>query len=317
MRGLGSVIPEVGKSIKVLPSELLNFGIITPGKIFYVSSVVGSNNNTGLETGEPKATLAGAISAATANNNDIIFLLPGHAETLTTATALPLNKAGITIVGLGSGSLRPTFTFGAAAATIPVSAANVYIQNVLFKANFADVASAFTLTAAPEFQIDSCEFRDTSSILNFLTIVTTTVSVNADGLMFTNNKVRGLGTTAATTPIKIAGTIDRVEISGNFITLAVLNNTSAVLAHGALVVTNLLMQSNRVFRPNTDTATGALLITTSSTTNTGIVANNYVQHADVAAALLVTAGSIYGMFNNLADGDADASGFVLPAIGAN
>lgn len=259
-----------------------------------------------------------AMAQCLASRGDVILVAPGHTETISNATALLLNVAGVTIVGLGNGSLRPTFTLDTATtANIPVTAANVTVKNCIFIANFADIVSCFTNNAGPEFAILNCEFRDTSAILNFLTIVTTTVTVNADGLKFNGNRLKITGITAATTPIKIAGTIDRVQINDNFITKAVLNNTSCLLAHGALVVTNLEMARNYVFSANTDSATGAFLITTSSTTNSGMVHDNYVQGLDVAAALLVTAGSVYGMFNNLYDGDADASGFVLPAIGAN
>jgi hypothetical protein len=275
------------------------------------------NDNDG--TVRAFSTLAGAVAACTANSGDTILVLPGHTETISSSSALTLNVAGINIWGLGKGSNRPTFTLDTATtAVVNVTAANVTVQNILFVANFAAIATCFTLTTAKDFTVNQCEFRDTSSILNFVAIVTTNSTDNAaDGLTFTNNIVRGSGTTAATTPIKIAGNCDRVTISGNFITLAILNNTSAVLAHTSKVVTGLLMQGNKVFRPNTDTATGGILITTSSTTNTGIVCDNYVFHSDVAAAILVTAGSIYGMFNNLAIGDADASGYVLPAIGTN
>lgn len=300
----------------------------TPGRFFLVGksgitneseikAIYGNNYPDG--TPVIYTTVALAVAQCVANRGDKIIVLPGHTETISSNTALTLSIAGVEIIGVGTGSLRPTFTLDTAAtAVVNVTAANITIRNILFIANYADIATCFTLTTAKEFTVDGCEFRDTSSSLNFLTIVTTNSTNNAaDGLNFINNKISGAGTTAATTPIKIAGNCDRVTINDNYINLAVLNNTSAVLAHTSKVVTNLLMARNKVFRPNTDTATGALLITTTSTTNTGIVCDNYVQHADVAGALLVTAGSIYGMFNNMADGDADASGFILPAIGGN
>ena len=289
------------------------------GTAWFVNSVIGSDGNSGKKPSTPFATVAGAISAATASNDDVIYVMSGHAETITSATSFgSLSKAGVNIVGLGFGARRPTFTFTTAAtARINVTAAGVTIRNCLFIANFADVATCILNNTGPEMQIIGCEFRDTDSIHNFLAIVTTTVSVSADGLTFNSNKVLGAGTTAATTPIKILGTLNRLIVQDNYINLAALSNTSALIAHAALVVTNADIARNKVFRPSTDSATGAFLITTSSTTNSGMVYDNYVQGADVAAALLVTVGSIYGMMNNLYDGDADASGFVLPAIGAN
>lgn len=263
-------------------------------------------------------TLALASAACVASRGDIIFVMPGHTETISSSTAVTLSVAGITVIGLGKGSLRPTFTLDTVATSrINVTGSNITIANCLFIANFADIATVFLNNAGPSFEVLNCEFRDTSSILNFLAIVTTTVSVNADGLKFNGNRLKILGITAATTPIKILGTMDRLTINDNYVTKAVLNNTSCLLAHGALVVTNLEMARNRIFSANTDSATGGFLITTSATTNSGMVYDNYVQGLDVAAAILVTAGCNYGMFNNLYDGDADKSGFVLPAIGTD
>jgi hypothetical protein len=309
-----------GVSIRGVP-----LAVTHPGQVFWVgNSTVLSPGARGASDGNdgtynaPFATLEYALSRCVASRGDLIFIKPGHAESIANATTLTFDKAGVAVVGLGQGSLRPTFTFTTAnTANIPVTAGNITIHNCLFVANFAAIASVFTLTAAPEFVVDGCEFRDTSSILNFVTIVTTVVSTNNDGLVFTNNNVFGLGTTAATTPIKIAATHNRLTISDNRITLAVLNNTSALLAHGALVVSNLLMQNNRVYRPNTDTATGGILITTTATTNTGLVCDNFVRALDAAAALLMPTGTSYGAFNNYYTGEADLSGFLLPAAASD
>lgn len=299
---------------------------VTTGKTFLVcpTTIPNYDNLSDMFTPDSDgttrlySTIASALTQCVASRGDVIYVAPWYTETLTSATSLGISKAWVSIIGLGTGSLRPTITFGTAATTtIAVSADNVTLKNILFVANFADITSAFTLTTAAEFEVSNCEFRDTSSILNFVAIITTTVSVDSNGLKFNGNRLALLGTTAATTPIKVANTLNRIMINDNYVTKAVLNNTSCLLAHGALVVTNLEMNNNKVFSANTDSATGAFLITTSSTTNTGMVCNNYVQGLDVAGALLVTAGSKYGMFNNLYDWDADASGFVLPAIGTN
>jgi len=266
----------------------------------------------------PTLAAAFADSNVVTARGDVLLLLPGHTETITSATSLTLNKSGVQIIGLGKGALRPTITFTTAtSARINVTAANISFENCIFVANVAAVVTAFLLTTAPDFEVNNCAFRDTSSILNFVALITTTVSVVADGLVFTNNRVSMLGTTATTTPIKVAGTHSRLTISDNFFVKAVLNNTSCVLAHGALVVTNLEMARNIVFSANTDSATGAFLVTTTSTTNTGMITDNRVKALDVAGALLIPTGAIYGMMDNKYTGDADTSGFVLPAIGTD
>jgi len=297
---------EGGLTVRNLP--ILN---VYTRDVHWVDSSASANGKGSFK--RPFATLQAAIDHASAG--DEILIKGAHAETISSATALLFNKAGISISGLERGSRRPTFTLDTAnTAKIPVSAANVSIEGCLFVANFADIATVFLLTTAPEFNCSGNEFRDTTSSLNVLTVVTTTVSVNSDGLKVNGNKVRSLGTTAATTMVKVANTLDRIEINDNFFVGAVLNNTAALLAHGALVVTNLEMARNKVYRPNTDTATGGILITTSSTTNSGMVYDNKVKCLDAAAIILVTAGSVYGMFDNKVSGAADTSGFVLPAL---
>jgi hypothetical protein len=89
-----------------------------PGAVFWVSNAStllvgqkgGSDGNRGTYDA-PFSTLAGALTACTAGRGDIIFVKPGHAETISSASILSLNVAGVAIVGLGSGSNRPTLTF--------------------------------------------------------------------------------------------------------------------------------------------------------------------------------------------------------------
>lgn len=290
---------------------------VMPGRVWWVGSASGGGDGNPGTRARPLATLDNAIGRCTANKGDIIILMPGHAETITSATALLLDVAGITIIGLGTGASRPTFTLSTANTTkIPVSAANISIFNCVFVGNFLSIATCFLLTTAPEFSVDLCEFRDTSAVLGFLSIITTTVAVNADGLRFTRNTVQSDATTTPGPAVVLAGTIDRVTINDNFITHTVAsNNVAALLEHGALVVTHLEVARNRVYSINTDTATGAILVKTTAITGSGMIFDNKVRALDVAAAILVPAAAVqYGQFNNLYTGDVAFSGFVLPAI---
>ncbi len=90
----------------------------------------GSDGNSGENPEEPLATLDYAIGKCTASNGDIIIAKEGHAETLTTTAALDV--AGVTIIGLGSGDARPTFTVNAAINGLLVTAANARIYNLKF-----------------------------------------------------------------------------------------------------------------------------------------------------------------------------------------
>ena len=77
-----------------------------PGKVFWVSSTVGLNGNKGTYE-NPFQTIDFAVGRCRANKGDIIFVMPGHVETVTAAAGLDLDVAGITLVGLGNGNLRP------------------------------------------------------------------------------------------------------------------------------------------------------------------------------------------------------------------
>lgn len=292
------------------------------GNILFVSSLIGadSGGNDG-SLRKPFATLAYALTRVTANNDDVVFLMPGHAETIISATTLTLNVAGVSIIGMGTGAKRPIVTYTTAnTATISVTANNVTVQNVLFVGNFLSIASAFTINAGADFWCDNCEFRDTSATLGFLSAFTTIVSTATDGLTLTNNKVQSDATTTPGPMLVIANTIARVTVSRNTVWHTVAsNNISALIEHGALVVDKLVCEWNYIYSINTDTATGAILVKTTATTGSGIIAHNRVRALDVAAAIMVTAAAIqYGSFDNLYIGDGvQLSGFVLPAIGSD
>lgn len=296
-----------------------------PGQVFWVSNATtvlpgqigGSDGNPGTFAA-PFSTLEYALSRTTANRGDIIFIKPGHAESITSATALNFDTAGVAIVGLGTGTKRPTFTYTTAnTATIPVTADNMSIQNCLFVGNFLSIASAFTLAAAAYFTVDNCSFTDTSAILGFLSVVKTTVSTNSDFLQVSNCYIKSDATTKSVAPIQVLNTMTGLTVKNNFVVQTVAqNNVSQLLSHAALVMTALLVEGNTVYSVNTDTATGACLVLTTATTGSGIIKNNVVRALDVEAAILVTATAVqYGMFNNLYTGETSlASGFVLPAI---
>lgn len=313
-----------GISIRGLPLT-----VAQPGEIFWVSNNTalargtkgGSDGNAGTFNA-PFATLDYAIGRCTAGRGDIIMIKPGHAESVTNATTLLLDVKGVAVIGLGSGTSRPTFTFTTAnTATIPVSAPDITLYNILFVGNFLSIAAAITLGLTSQgFCVDTCEFRDTSAVLGFLSPIITGATANsADDLTLYNNLVTS-ASTSATAFLVVACTMARLRMAGNRVFHSgATNNVSAFLEHGALVLTAAVIEDNEVYGVNTDTATGACFIKTTATTGSGLVRNNVIRELDVAAAIIITAGAVqYGMFDNLYIGDGTQnSGFVLPAIGSD
>lgn len=300
-----------------------------PGRVFFVnnSSALPPGGVAGVDQANasagtyqrPYATIDYAVGQCTASRGDIIFVMPGHAESIANATTLVLDVAGIAIIGLGLGSLRPRLTFTTAVtANIPVTAANIVVKNILHIANFADITSAYTATgtATPtDFVVEACEFRDTSSVLNFVKTVTGNATANSmDGFTYWNNQVYGLATTAASQAVIIAAATSRCSYRDNFVVYPVLNDTAALVDFGANSQLFLDMGRNRVFRPSTST-TGGSLFSGGSTASTGYVYDNYSWHLDATAALLAPTGTKLGFQNNycMITGAADKSGLINPA----
>lgn len=110
------------------------------GNVFYVNSA-NATSGTGYSPDSAFTTLAAAIAACTANNDDYILIMPGHAESIAAAAGIDVNVEGVTIIGLGNGDKRPTFSLGTATtATFVISADFVTIKNVIFKSAIDDLA---------------------------------------------------------------------------------------------------------------------------------------------------------------------------------
>lgn len=323
--GLASIFPRGFKN--GLISRGLPLVQVQPGRVFWVSNsttltqgeVAGSNGNDGTFY-RPWATIQYALNQCSANHGDVVMVKPLHAEAIADAATLLLNKAGVAIIGLGSGSARPTLTFTTAVtANIPVTAANVSVQNFLFVANFLDIVSVFTATSTntpTDFNIEGCEFRDTSSVLNFISIVTGNVTASSmNGFRFAGNRVSSLGVTAATTAIVLASATDRVTIIDNYGNSAVLNDTAAILAAAAVQVTNLDLGRNIWQRPNTS-STGGSFVSGSGNAWVGMAYDNYFYQVDNSAGIWIATGhgSAMGYQNNYSPitGAVDKSGLINP-----
>jgi len=306
-----------GLSVRGMPINMAY-----PGKVIFVnnSGVLAANggNASDLNPGTyqlPKSTIAGALLACVANRGDIIMLMPGHAETVSSATGLLMNVAGVLVVGLGTGTKQAVITLDTAnTATIAVSAANIGFVNCRFVANFLAIASCFTLTTAAGFLLSRCSFRDTSAILNFAKIILTSSTDNAaDGLTIEECGITSSHATNAFSVIGAVGTLDRLMVRDSVIR-SVTTNAAAALA----VVTNGKILTNAVIRDNifntvgaTGTATG-LLITTNQSTNRGSITGNFVQNL-ATSPILANGSSGFIYFQNFVQDAADASGILIPA----
>ena len=178
----------------------------TPGNVWFVNSTGGVDSaGAGTSPDNPFATLNYAISQCTANNGDRIYLMPGHAETISAAAAAPgtagagfqANIAGIDIFGLGSGRLRPTFTYTTATtAAATVSAAQVHFKNCVFICNFDAVVAMITISAA-DCWFENCEFVTNNATMGVVQCLVT--AATADRFKVTGCRFMGPATNSGTT----------------------------------------------------------------------------------------------------------------------
>ena len=250
-----------------------------PGKVFWVDNSTtsllqgvkaGSDGNKGTFN-DPFSTLDYAIGQCRADKGDIIFLKPGHAETLS-ATSVAVDVAGIAIVGLGQGSNRPTFNATATGSIFPISAANVTVHNLLFTGGVDAVVSMISVSAA-DVVLSKLELRDVTG--EMVVGVLTTASANrllVDGFVY--DGAAGDGATAA---IAIVGG-DRIEIrnfniDGDFSAAAIDVRTTAT--------TKLHVHDGRFY--NRDAAVDRVIMDT-ITASTGLMGPNLIISLEEHAA---------------------------------
>lgn len=281
------------------------------GRTFYVDSNVGASEGTSPETAV--GTIVAATALCAANRGDTVIVMPNHTENVAAATALSA-VAGIRIIGLGAGASRPKVTFTTAnTATYSLAVDNVYIENILFVANFLSIAAAITLTTAKDVWIANCEFRDTSGILDFLNIVKSTGAANTvDGLTIVDSRWFGLGTTSVNSFVLTANDIDRLCLLRNYVNLARTATAAALVTVTAGVLTNLECRDNRTITKATST-TGGSLISVGGTTSSGLVKDNFSQTLTTTSDLLFTTTVGLAADGNRVSGVIGAQGFTIPA----
>ena len=244
------------------------------GNIFWVDSGSGSNTNDGTHV-RPYATLDYAVGKCTANNGDLILVKAGHTETVTAAGGLDLDVAGITIIGLGNGSDRPTVNFTTAVtADMDVDADNITISNFLFTGGIDALTGPIDVNAA-DFTMMDCETKDvTGQSTDF--IVT---DANASRLMIDGWTHRGAAAAGGASALQIVGgdgaTVRNFFIDGNFDTAAIENVTTAA--------TNLTINggANGSYIRNRNSADVCFTAVATTTGNVG--PNIYARVADNAA----------------------------------
>ncbi len=313
--------PNINAGLGRLMAESMvdNTTLDTTGRFFLVGKASINQEVSGMYQVYPDGvavvytTIGAASAVCSASRGDVIMVMPGHTETISSATALTLSIAGVTIIGLGLGNLRPQITLDTAnTATINVTAANIAIKNIIFIGNFLAIASCFTLTTAKDFQLLSCEFRDTSNVLDLLFIVTTdTTSNHADGLVVDSCVIVSSTAAGVNGLVSFLGTNDRCRISNNMYSSLSTNAAAIIPIATGKILTNFRLLNN-LFNITNAAGTGTgYIFTTDGSTNTGFI-NGNIDHSLPTTPLFGTAtsGFFYGL--NYHNDAVNTSAYLLP-----
>lgn len=277
------------------------------GKVMIVGKAALANRDMILQVFGPDpdgriryfATIDAAISACTASAGDVIYVLPGHTEAVT-ATSIACDIAGVSIIGLGSGSLKPTLTFSATNSAINVTAANCKFQNLRITAGVGDVVTAFLhATAAQNTQYIDIEFYATSTF-NFINCYTLGAANISDGCKWQGNYLRTADAGQLALCVTAAAHND-LKFYNNYVMHAAA--AAGLLTAGAVNLLGLDVVGNFVQTGQTDGAVGVLVITT-STASSGRIVNNDMKTADAAANVAIPiASKVYAAKNYIAGAD--------------
>lgn len=249
------------------------------GSRFWVGSTVTGASDAagyGMSPTAPCATWDYAVGLCTASVGDVIYLMPGHAETIAAAASNPtLDKIGVRTIGLGQGALRPTITFTHVDANLLVSAASCSVENVLF-VNDVDQQVEMVDVNADDFTLVNCEFREGSAKQPL-----TVIDINGGGANVADRcVVKGCKiiseTAGAVNAIEIGAVQDGIVIEDNWIS----GDFSDAAISSNAINTNMLIKNNYI--RNVNAGDWAIELTAAAT---GLIVGNRL-YSDAAATCL-------------------------------
>jgi hypothetical protein len=251
----------------------------------------------------PLATLDYAIGLCAANNGDVIYVMPGHAETIAGAAGVNCDVAGVTVIGLGRGAARPTFTLSAVASTVAIAAASVTLKNLLFACT-EDVTVVIDVNAADAL-IEGCEIRHGTS-KEFVT----GIDINGGAANACDRTtIRGCVITSpiagSTGGIELGEVADRVLIEG----CTILGDFGDACIHNPTgkVLTKLIVQD--CILENTQTGDHAIELVSACT---GLLIRNLYK-SDITQATASDPGSCFS-YECYHDDVIDTSAIISPLV---
>ena len=311
-----------GKRLGLAPYGLVMDGRViggsTPtalgrGRTIYVDSAI--NGADGSSPDSALGTLDAAFALCTANRGDTIIVMPNHSETITGAGGIAHDVAGVSVIGLGTGSQRPEFLMdGGTTVTYAITADDAYIENLVFRSGHSNVVACITTTKKYTW-LNGLTFLNNTTNEDFLTCIkaTSTTDNDSDGLRVEN--CRWITSDSDDLEfIEINANLNGLVAKDNFVVTAGTASPLILVATGKLL-TGALIEGNKL--QNKMTA-NELFFSNDGSTNTGIAVNNYCAHRDTTTTHdLGLESSGIDIFNLWSTSTAALQGGVVPAADVN
>lgn len=248
-------------------------------------------------------TLDAALNACVANAGDVILISPDYTETVTAVKTI--TKAGVSIIGLGEGMLRPTITGNGTIDVFSVEAANVTIENIIFPAPETDNQTADINVAGAGCVVRNTYHIGSQTSKNKTDIIT--VASGGDDLLVEG--VRVFNTVVdCVSFLSFEAAVARAEVrncsvQGTFSTAVVMDEAAATLAY----------IHDNVFK-NTKAATAVIDFTNNST---GVMSKNFCSGRHTTIASNIVPGSGMDFHENYVVEQAALNGLYIPAQDAD
>lgn len=280
--GGGIDLSKIGNNYGIVSQIETKTGKVFTGMLFVVDSSstldrdVASNGNflrpfSTIDYAIGRASARTANAHPAANSGTLILVLPGHAETITTADQIDADLAGATIWGAGSGADRPTLTYTVAAGEFTIGANNTTVGNIRFLSSVTAVLKAINVEdSVLDAQIVDCWFGVDASGTDEFNDCINFGGTNTRFVVEGNTMDMGLGGAVAGVHVDddcAQGVIRKNIIRGDYSTANITGDTT--LSTNILIDDNLLVNGvggDLNAQPTIELLTGT----------TGIITDNYI-----------------------------------------
>lgn len=273
---------------------------VGPKSVTQYQGIGASNGNSGTSPQEPFASLSTAISAATSGRGDVIVVLPGYTETVT--SSLTISKDALTIIGCNTN--RPSITVNGAIDLFNITGQGVTLANLNMAITTTDAATAFVNVAGKNARLYNL-FMNPSADANINVVDVITLASNGDGCIIENVDIRNTST-AVNSFLSIEAAVANLTLKncfffGNIVTAGVIDGAAATQMYWENVTIGTI-----------GTTIPAIVLDSNPT---GLLRNCYFSGTHTTLASNVNYGNALRLFECrvLEETNASAQGVLLPA----